>query len=164
VTCTSIYTRAVRSKQEVGQTSENARVRLGIKCTHALMLCVCLMHSCLLGKRPVVAQPDRQGQLGKAGRRRVALFRRHVGPGVSRSSERMAPSSSRIAVLGNFHNGGSRVSPAQGLRIITLTGMLGATASRPATKHSARLLMFLQPRPCLVLMMLIILPYLHKVC
>ena len=47
VTCTSIYTRAVRSKQEVGQPSGNEYVRLGIQCTHALMLCVCLKHACL---------------------------------------------------------------------------------------------------------------------
>ena len=44
------------------------------------------------------------------------------------------------ASLGNFHNGGSSASPAHGLRITTLTGMLGARASRPATKHSSRLL------------------------
>ena len=82
---------------------QHARMRLGRQCMHALVLCVWPDHACLLGKRPaqgcdvahtrsprssrrrpctlverlvavrVVAQPDRQGQLGKADGRRVGL-------------------------------------------------------------------------------------------
>ena len=82
---------------------QHARMRLGRQCMHALVLCVWTDHACLLGKRPaqgcdvahtrsprssrrrpctlverlaavrVVAQPDRQGQLGKADGRRVGL-------------------------------------------------------------------------------------------